>query len=339
MTTPSSIVFRQMQRSGDRLHDGLAALETLCERVQGHSPAFARLLARGASASFWEFMRLLTAVGNRALSAEFDAQVAPRLRDLADQLARTYEEERAEVFRTRPLMTDRHTGLPAYAEVPAWAYASRTQNYVYDALVDDEGPLSKFFWFGNHRRSPEHPVIGATLERWLRGYPPASAASAARSLRVLDVGTGSCASLVRLTGHFPASAHHYGCDLSPIMLSVGIKRLHDRGVRANLCLADAEDLPYRDEVFDVVGNFGGIDQVPSPAKALAEMFRVVAPGGLCLCRDEQQVGEATSLLKRVLYERITKGHRAPVAELPEDAANVRVESLNELHFVLSFQKP
>jgi ubiquinone/menaquinone biosynthesis C-methylase UbiE len=66
-----------------------------------------------------------------------------------------------------------------------------------------------------------------------------------------------------------------GVDFSSAML--GIARIAQP--RIEFSQGDAEALPYADGSFDaVVANFG-VHHVPQPTAALAEMHRVLAPGG------------------------------------------------------------
>lgn len=44
--------------------------------------------------------------------------------------------------------------------------------------------------------------------------------------------------------------------------------------------ADAMDMPYRDNNFDMVVSFNALEHIPCPDRAVAEMLRVLKPGGL-----------------------------------------------------------
>src|SRR5262249_49899416 len=66
-----------------------------------------------------------------------------------------------------------------------------------------------------------------------------------------------------------------GADFSPAMLALARRRLEG----AVFVEADAQDLPFGDGTFDaVVSNFG-INHVPVPERALAEVRRVLRKGG------------------------------------------------------------
>ncbi|PWJ66785.1 demethylmenaquinone methyltransferase/2-methoxy-6-polyprenyl-1,4-benzoquinol methylase [Rathayibacter iranicus NCPPB 2253 = VKM Ac-1602] len=101
------------------------------------------------------------------------------------------------------------------------------------------------------------------------------AVNPARGERILDVGAGtgtSSASLAR------SGAHVVAADFSPGMIEVG-RRRQAGNERIEFVHADAMDLPFEDDSFDVVTISFGLRNVAEPRTALAEFFRVVKPGG------------------------------------------------------------
>jgi len=98
------------------------------------------------------------------------------------------------------------------------------------------------------------------------------AAATARP-RVLDAGAGTGALSRRLTQVLP-DVHPVLVDISPGMLARA-GDLHDP--RA---VASVGALPFADSTFDVVMSAWVIETVDSPSAAVAEMLRVLRPGGL-----------------------------------------------------------
>ncbi|MCU0317112.1 MAG: methyltransferase domain-containing protein [Fimbriimonadaceae bacterium] len=88
--------------------------------------------------------------------------------------------------------------------------------------------------------------------------------------RILDVGSGTGALLQELQAQYQAA----GVDFSP--LALGYSR--SRGL-TNLSLGNAEELPFASDSFDLVVSLDTIEHVPQDQKAVAEIFRVLAPGG------------------------------------------------------------
>jgi demethylmenaquinone methyltransferase / 2-methoxy-6-polyprenyl-1,4-benzoquinol methylase len=74
-------------------------------------------------------------------------------------------------------------------------------------------------------------------------------------------------------------------DINEAMLRRGRERLLDRGIAGDsieYCLADAEVLPFEAGSFDVVTIAFGLRNVTRKESALAEIFRVLRPGGQLL---------------------------------------------------------
>jgi ubiquinone/menaquinone biosynthesis C-methylase UbiE len=93
--------------------------------------------------------------------------------------------------------------------------------------------------------------------------------------RVLDVGCGTGALLERLA----ARGEAVGLDLSPDMLARAARRQRGRGSGAALVRGDVQHLPFRDAALESVVSTFAINAVPDLEKALAEMLRVLQPGG------------------------------------------------------------
>ena len=188
---------------------------------------------------------------------------------------------------------------------------------------------------GNHRRSPLHPYVAGLITAW-------QAKTNVEVVRVLDIGTGTCTSIVAIATYFPASALLFGCDISPRILQLGKERLAGTSVRSFLCIADGMDLPYRDDYFDVVVNFGSINQLPDPRQGLSEMLRVAKPGALCICRDEARFEVSTgSAFRSKWFDWLLASERnhIPIEHLPDSVrGGAKSELIDELNFVLSFEK-
>lgn len=114
--------------------------------------------------------------------------------------------------------------------------------------------------------------------RWRRQMVDAVAASEPR--RVLDVATGTAG--VALTLADRTSAEIVGVDLTEEMLRQGRRRVADRGLgdRITLTAGRAEELPYEDQSFDALTFTYLLRYVADPAATLAELARVVRPGGV-----------------------------------------------------------
>ncbi len=69
-------------------------------------------------------------------------------------------------------------------------------------------------------------------------------------------------------------------DLDPRMVNLAIDRLTRRGLQANIWVGDAEAIAVPDASYDAVFDFGIIHHAPAWRRVLAEINRVLKPGGV-----------------------------------------------------------
>jgi SAM-dependent methyltransferase len=94
--------------------------------------------------------------------------------------------------------------------------------------------------------------------------------------KVLDVGCGT--GVVALSAS-RLGAEVWGLDLTPELLTRAAENSALAGAQIEWKEGDAEALPYADAAFDVVVSQFGHMFAPRPEVALAEMLRVLRPGG------------------------------------------------------------
>jgi demethylmenaquinone methyltransferase / 2-methoxy-6-polyprenyl-1,4-benzoquinol methylase len=109
--------------------------------------------------------------------------------------------------------------------------------------------------------------------------------ASARPKSILDVATGTAGvaiALARRTG-----ADVTGIDLSESMLARGRERVQAAGLdeRIKLQAGRAEELPFASDSFDAVGFTYLLRYVHDPAATLAELARVLRPGGTLASLD------------------------------------------------------
>lgn len=152
-------------------------------------------------------------------------------------------------------------GLGGWSEDPLWSY-------VYPWLV-------------------EHERVGGTAWRLGTGSSLALLHEAAAEIgtlpagaRVLDVPTGSG---VAFRGLRPGQGLDVvAADISTTMLERAGAAASRLGVADQVTpvVADVGDLPFDDHTFDLVVSFAGLHCFPDPRRAIGEMVRVLAPGGV-----------------------------------------------------------
>jgi ubiquinone/menaquinone biosynthesis C-methylase UbiE len=84
---------------------------------------------------------------------------------------------------------------------------------------------------------------------------------------------------------YPAGVRLTGIDLSPAMLERARERAGELGMEVDLREGDAQDLPFPGGSFDTVVCTLSLCNVPDDRRAVAEMKRVLRPGGRLLLLD------------------------------------------------------
>lgn len=113
----------------------------------------------------------------------------------------------------------------------------------------------------------------------------------ARPLDALDVGCGTGFLSLELA----ARGHGVvGIDLAPAMLQAARDKAAPRGLAVRFEAADAEQLPYPAQSFDLVISRHVLWTLPHPEAAIADWLRVLRPGGRLVVIDGAQYNDASA---------------------------------------------
>jgi ubiquinone/menaquinone biosynthesis C-methylase UbiE len=99
-----------------------------------------------------------------------------------------------------------------------------------------------------------------------------------RGGRALEIGCGRGVGAGIVLDQFGAGSVE-AFDLDQRMVRLARKRLARRGRRACVWTGDASAIPAPDETYDAVFDFGIVHHIPQWRDALAEVWRVLKPGG------------------------------------------------------------
>src|SRR6056297_108687 len=105
--------------------------------------------------------------------------------------------------------------------------------------------------------------------------------------RILDCGVGNGSLSIALASLMTGPADFHAVDTSAELLVQAKSLMQHAGLDPHLQQADVMSLPYEDQSFDVVMAAHVLEHLPDPQRALAEMVRVLKPGGmvfLCVTR-------------------------------------------------------
>jgi ubiquinone/menaquinone biosynthesis C-methylase UbiE len=106
--------------------------------------------------------------------------------------------------------------------------------------------------------------------------PQAAAFESARGLRVLEIGCGLGTDGAQFA---KAGAIYTGVDLTDAAVDLARKRFELFNLPGEFRTADAENLDFPDNTFDLVYSHGVLHHTPDTERAVREVHRVLKPGG------------------------------------------------------------
>ncbi|MEY4267742.1 MAG: bifunctional demethylmenaquinone methyltransferase/2-methoxy-6-polyprenyl,4-benzoquinol methylase [Pseudomonadota bacterium] len=167
-------------------------------------------------------------------------------------------------------MTATHFGYQSVEE----SEKARRVRSVFDSVAPKYDLMNDLMSLGLHRAWKAYTVLVADVRE---GH------------RVLDIagGTGDLAlAFAKKVGNTGQVVH---TDINEAMLRTGRDRLLDAGVALPTVVCDAEHLPFADGYFDRVSVAFGLRNMTHKDQALAEMSRVLKPGGKLLVLEFSKV--------------------------------------------------
>lgn len=118
---------------------------------------------------------------------------------------------------------------------------------------------------------------------------------------VLDVGCGTGTLLIEAAKRIGPSGLLHGVDRSPEMLAHAARKAGAEHIRANFREASSDRLPFAEASFDVVFCTLMLHHLPAPMQVatVAEMRRVLRPGGRIVIVDMQRVKKVSALFSHI----------------------------------------
>lgn len=198
----------------------------------------------------------------------------------------------------QPLIPQRTEAIPLFSKwIGSWQFSinrkpidSRTLESAYDTEA--------LTWAKKLKRLAVPGSYSRVLEEVTQTV---STSQTVKPLRVLDAGVGAGDLSLALVDILPSDFTLDAFDISNGMLREATRRFQARGINANLKQANATCLPYADNLFDIVMTAHMLEHLVDPSIALAELVRVLKPGGLIVAFVTRQsfLGFALQLKWRI----------------------------------------
>ncbi len=155
-----------------------------------------------------------------------------------------------------------------YQRVARAAKAARVRG-VFDSVAGNYDLMNDLMSAGIHRLWKRYTIDATQLKA---------------GQRALDVAGGTGDLAIGMARRVGATGRVVLTDINGEMLAHGRDNVLDRGAAGNVdCVqADAENLPFRSDVFDCVTIGFGLRNVTDKDRALRSMYRVLRPGGQLL---------------------------------------------------------
>lgn len=159
------------------------------------------------------------------------------------------------------------------------------------------------------------------------------------SSRVLEVSAGTGRDSQIIASRLGREGKLWLIDISPDMLARAKERLASNAVAAEIAVANACALPFADDSFDALYCFAGIGHFPDQRAGLAEMARVVVPGGRVVFCEKN----VPPWLRKTTYGKILVNNNpmfadpAPLELIPVAARDVGIRwIIGNVHYVVDY---
>lgn len=226
---------------------------------------------------------------------------------------------------------DRHypveRGMPVFAASEQLAGTARFARDYYASIADsyDENVHVTFDLFNENERDVRTSMID--LLELKPGH------------RVLEISAGTGKDSELIAARLGSDGELWLLDISPDMLIQAKERLAGARVGVEAAIGDACRLPYGEAYFDALYCFAGVGHFTYQRAALAEMARVVRPGGRVVFCEKN----VPPWLRHTQYAKILINNNPmfadpdPLPLIPVSARNVGIRwILGNVHYVVDY---
>lgn len=156
-------------------------------------------------------------------------------------------------------------------------------------------------------------------EQWFLARPLTNALFSFPNPIILDVATGTSRLARTLFREVSFRGRMIGLDFSRKMLVQAVAKTKSWADRIDFIWQDASTLPFPDDTFETVTCLEALEFMPNPDQVLAEMVRVLRPGGILLTTN--RIGKDTRWLPGRIQSQAT--FEAKLKELSLEMVSIR----------------
>ncbi len=128
---------------------------------------------------------------------------------------------------------------------------------------------------------------------------------------VLDVGCGTGASMIDMKRLWGKQVQVYGVDVVQLQIDLAKKKFVDQNVQAEALWYDGQQVPFSSETLDAIYTSDVLGHVQHVPDWLAELHRVLKPGGRLAMFTESQLGKHAFIRRYLLKRGLNVDPHAP----------------------------
>jgi ubiquinone/menaquinone biosynthesis C-methylase UbiE len=171
--------------------------------------------------------------------------------------------------------------------------------------------------------------LRAAIQRYLEARRLLRLGGSAAGARALEIGCGRGVGTELILDMFRARSVD-AFDLDPRMVALASRRLAPHGKHVRLWVGDATTIPVPDGTYDVVFDFAIIHHVPDWRRVLAEVHRVLRPGGRFFAEEVLRPFIDHPLSRRLLDHPRDDRFSAGQFQDALERAGLQVAAMNEM---------
>ncbi len=162
-----------------------------------------------------------------------------------------------------------------------------------------------------------------------------------KNFKVLEVGSGTGRDTILLEKKIGRNGKLYVQDISEKMINI-LQKKFKSNKKIIPFISNSDQLPFKNEYFDVIYNFGSFNEFKNPSRVLKEFNRILKVNGKVLIADEN----VAPWLKNTTYAKIIETNNSiferdflPLKYIPYGTKNLNLSwEIGNCFYVITYEK-